>query len=78
MKKILKLIAFFFLFTEVTFSAGEKEAEQTSSFINTLLGIFSTEVLLSLIFAIVTILMTFIISRIVRDKLFVYLERSSI
>ena len=78
MKKIFKLIAFFFLFTEVTFSAWEKEVEQTSSFINTLLSIFSTEVLLSLIFAIVTILMTFIISRVVRDKLFVYLERTSI
>ena len=77
MKKIFNL-TLLFSFTELAFSAWEKEVGQTTSFINTLLNIFSTEVLLNLVFAVITILLTFIISRIVRNKLFIYLERSSI
>lgn len=50
-------------------------AEQASGFLNILGWLFSQEVLLNLIFAVITIILTFLLSKVIRDKLFTYLER---
>jgi len=54
--------------------AWEAETEQTVDFMNTLLGIFSTQVLLRIIFAIITIIITFALAKLAKNRLFAYLE----
>jgi len=65
-------------FTQVHWAVSGWEVEQTTSFVATLLSLFSTEVLLKVIFAIVVIILTFVISKLVRVRLFGYLESSSL
>ncbi len=80
MKKIFFTIVFGFLIsaTQVYSATSWGEVEQTASFITVLLSLFSTEVLLKVIFAIIVIILTFVISKLVRVKLFGYLESSSL
>ena len=54
--------------------AWEAETEQAVDFMNTLLGIFSTQVLLRIIFAIITIIITFALAKLAKNRLFAYLE----
>lgn len=76
------IFLFFFL---LFFSRGQSyaivpdsEIQQTRGFIEIILWIFSTEMLFSLIFAVIVICMTFILSKFVQSKLFVYLENANI
>lgn len=50
-------------------------AKQTWSFLETILALFSQEILLNLLFATFTIFFTFFISKIIREKLFNFLEK---
>lgn len=54
------------------------EAEQTSDFIGTLFSFFSTQMLLKVIFAVIVVILTFVISKVVQSRLFWYLESSSL
>ncbi len=57
---------------------GQEQAEQTESFAQTVLGVFSLEIMLNIVFAVVTIIATIIVSKFVQNKLFRYLENSNI
>ena len=76
MKKILLSILVFTLFLESSHAVWTEEIEQTQWFVTLLLWIFSTETLLNVIFAIVTIVLTFVTALIVKMRLFWYLERT--
>jgi len=79
MKKYISLIILAMVVSiSSVMAAWEAEAAQTTDFLNTLLSIFSTQVLLRIIFAIITVLLTFLVSRIARNRLFGYLERWSL
>ena len=79
MKKYLSIIIFALIAsTTSVLAAGEAEIEQTNDFINTLLSVFSTQVLLRIIFAIIAIVLTIIVSKIARNRLFGYLERGTL
>ena len=78
MKKLY--IAWIVLFSSIYSQASaaivsQSEAEQTSEFIQTIANLFSTRVLLKIIFTIVTIVITFAFAKIVRIRLLGYLER---
>lgn len=76
MKKILLSILVFTLFLESSYAVWTEEIEQTQWFVTLLLWIFSTETLLNVIFAILTIVLTFVTALIVKMRLFWYLERT--
>lgn len=57
---------------------AEGEVEQTQSFVNVLLGIFSTETLLKILFAIIAVILTLAASKFIQGRLFAYLERANI
>ena len=79
MKRYISLIVLWFIVSITSvLAAGEAEAEQTADFLNTLLSVFSTQVLLRIVFAIIAIVLTFIVSKIARNRLFGYLERGSL
>ena len=84
MQSVRKTIYFTFfslLFMTQAFAVSSQEnegASQTQSFLNTLFWIFSTEMLLKIIFAIIVIFLTFIVSKFIQSKLFWYLERANI
>ncbi len=79
MKKNLLLVLCLFLilfsFEANAVSNVSEWAEQSLNFVKTLSSFFSQEVLLNLIFALVTIFITLFISKVIREKLFIYLER---
>ncbi len=82
-KYILIFILLFILLVGIlssstVFAAWEAEAQQTVDFLSTLMWVFSTQVLLRIIFAIIAIVLTFIVSKIARNRLFGYLERGSL
>lgn len=78
MRYIIGSIFLLLALTAQSYSAvAGQEVEQTTSFITTLLWLFSTEVLLKVIFAIIVIILTFVISKLVRVRLFWYLESTS-
>lgn len=54
---------------------NQSEAEQASEFVTTLRNVFSTRVLLKIIFTILTIVITFAVAKIVRTRLLGYLEK---
>ncbi len=79
MKSFFLILLFFSLLGSNVFAASWGEnIEQTQSFITTLASIFSTEMLLKLIFAIIVIVLTFIVSKFVQGRLFWYLESANI
>ncbi len=79
MKKYISFIFLWFIVSiSSVFAAWEAEVSQTTDFLNTLLSVFSTQVLLRIIFAIFAIVLTFIVSKIARNRLFWYLERWSL
>lgn len=53
----------------------QSEAEQASEFVTTLQNIFSTRVLLKIVFTILIIVITFFVAKLVRNKLLVFLEK---
>jgi hypothetical protein len=78
MKKLyLFLIVLFTGIYSNTYSAlvDQTEAEQASEFIQTLQNVFSTRVLLKIVFTILTIVITFAVAKIIRNKLLAYLEK---
>ena len=75
MKKIFLLVIIVLSF-QWSFAAVAPEVQEEWLRTNLLATLFSTETLLNIIFAIVIIVLTFVISVIVRTKLFSYLERS--
>jgi len=66
------------LFVIPTFAAEVTEPGQTESFVSVLMGIFSTQTLLKVIFAIVAIVLTYMISKLIQGKMFRYLESANI
>lgn len=79
MRKYIFIAIIFSLFSVVSvYAAAEAEVQQTTDFLNTLMWIFSTQVLLRIVFAFVAIVLTFLVSKIARNKLFWYLERGSL
>jgi len=77
--KFLYILLFFFLWTTSLYAVdANAELEQTQSFITLILGIFSTEMLLKIVFAIVVIFFTIILSKFIQSKLFGYLEAANI
>ncbi len=80
MKRFFQLsTCFSILFSSQVYSAtASAEAEQTVTALDVFFGLFSTAVLLKIIFAVIIIILTFAISKIVRVKLFWYLESSSL
>ncbi len=78
MKKIyLAIIVALTSMYSSSFSAivDQTEAEQASEFITTLQNVFSTRVLLKIVFTILTIVITFAVAKIIRSKLLGYLEK---
>jgi small conductance mechanosensitive channel len=64
-------------FSEFSFAAvWWSELEQSQANANIILSFFSTELLLNIIFACVTIVLTFLLSKIVTSRLTSYLEKS--
>lgn len=55
----------------------DAEKEQISWFTSSISSLFSTEMWLKIIFAVITILVTIIISKLAKNKMFKYLERTS-
>ncbi len=55
--------------------AATDELDQTSEFIATLRALFSTSVLLKIVFTIIMIVLTFMVAKVVRVKLLGYLEK---
>jgi len=79
MRYILSTITFFIIsFSSVYATVWEKEVEQTASFITTILSLFSTDMLLKVVFAVIVIILTFVISKIITVRLFWYLESTSL
>lgn len=81
MKKIILFICTYIvsIFSSVSvFAAAEENIEQTGDFIWKIFDIFSVDMAMKLAFAVIVMVFTFIISKIVREKLFGYLERSNI
>ncbi len=79
MKKIIILLLLSFFLGDSAFAATwVQETEQTVNFISAIMNIFSTEMLLKIIFAIVVIVLTFITSKFVQGRLFGYLESANI
>lgn len=79
MKKIL--FSVFFLLSSTTVFAvqtGQAEVEQTANFIQILSWVFSTETLLNIVFFVLVIFLTFIISKFLQSRLFGYLESANI
>jgi len=59
-------------------AVADSEIEQTKSTAQAILSIFSTEVLLNIIFAVVVIILTIILSKFIQWRLFGYLEKANI
>lgn len=78
MNMLLKILIACFLFISLRFDAfavvTEAEKEQTNNFISSVLSLVSTQMLLNLLFAVLTIGFTFFVAKIVRNKVFIYLE----
>lgn len=78
---MLRIISFFglLLFPLGVFAlTGNQEVEQTKGFVTILRGLFSTEMLLNVMFALFMIVGTFMFAKIVQWKIFWLLERSNI
>lgn len=72
---------FFILALEVdSFAANSwsQQAEQTQSFMQTLIGMFSAETLLNIFFAIIVIFLTLVLLKLTKSKLVGYLENANI
>lgn len=79
MKKLFLFSIIFIAFIERVFAANAtQEVEQTQSFVNALLNIFSTETLLKILFAIIAVIITLAISKFIQSRLFSYLEKANI
>lgn len=84
MKKIMFYFLWFilscFFIVEDIFASAIKPVEedsvkwQTDEFIDSLLWVFSKEYLVRIAFAVLAVLLTFVFARVVKDKLFWYLE----
>ena len=77
--KILFLIFFIILFFDTSVLANNvwsKELEQSSQNISIITSFFSTELLLNIIFATISIILTIILSKLITAKLVSYLESS--
>ncbi len=78
MNIFIKLLAFFSLYIStisISYAAiSWNEAETTKSFTDGLATLISTDMLLKLISALLIVVITFLIAKIVRNKVFVYLE----
>jgi len=59
-------------------ASWEPEQNQTADFISALLWFFSIELLLKIIFTIIVVILTLVISKLIKNKLFWYLERADI
>lgn len=70
------LIMSFIITVSTTFAAiaDDNVKEQTNDFIDRLLTVFSKEYALRILFATITIILTYLVSRVVKDKLFSYIE----
>lgn len=80
MNYILSTFALFFLGFNKTFAVQSwtNEVEQTQDFLSTLTSFFSTELLLKIIFTVIVVILTLVISKFIKNKLFWYLERANI
>lgn len=78
MKYLLSL--FLFLTSTYTVFAVNDSSEvwQTQDFLSTLISFFSTELLLKIIFTVIVVVLTLLISKLIKNKLFWYLERANI
>ncbi len=80
MKKFILYIIFSFsfytssAFAEIVNDNVNWVKWQTNDFIDRLMSVFSKEYALRVLFAVLTILLTYIIARVVKDKLFSYIE----
>jgi len=73
------LIAFqIILSSQVYAVTAEEESSQTADFVWALLWFFSIDLLLKIIFTIIVVVLTIIISKLIKNKLFWYLERADI
>ena len=78
MFRIFSVLCILF-FPVVAFAAiGDNEVEQTKSTLELISGFFSTQLLLNIVFAVVVIVLTFIVSKFIQSKLFGYLEAANI
>jgi len=81
MSFIFKIIIVFQLFSipEIfAVTSWEPEQNQTANFITALVWFFSIDLLLKIIFTIIVVILTLIISKLIKNKLFWYLERADI
>ncbi len=84
MKKIYSLLIVLMLFFLGIYElhaaniATGQPVEQTQDFAGTIMGLFSMQIMLNIIFAVVTIVLTLIASKFVQNRLFSYLENSNI
>ena len=78
MKIFIKIITIIIVFVTTTSNSyavmSVDETETTSTFTDGLAKIVSTDMLLKLISALLIMVITFLIAKIVRNKVFVYLE----
>ncbi len=77
MKHIFWLLIFFLPLNSLA-STWQAEIEQTQSFMSSMMVLFSTQALLSLFFAIITIVGTFMLAKVLQWRIFHLLERSNI
>lgn len=79
MFRIFLLAAIFFSFYTQAFAvAWWSEVAQTQDFVSTLVWFFSTELLLKIIFTVIVVVLTLLISKLIKNRLFGYLERANI
>lgn len=72
--KIIAAISLFLALWNSAFAVLANEQEQTSDFMWQLIGFLSAETLLKLVFALIVVVITFILAKIVRNKVFIYME----
>ena len=75
------LIAFFIywsmlLFSQHVFAVGQWEIEKTQENTSFIIGFFSTDLLINFIFAVVSVVLTIVIAKVVRNKIGGYLENT--
>lgn len=80
MKYIFALFLLSKIFIAQTYAVNSwtQEAEQTHSFIQSLLWMFSTETLLNIFFAVIVVFITLVLLKLTKSKLVGYLENANI
>ena len=76
MKKLIAPLILFFLLPFSTYAVGQAEAEQSKEKAGFIISFFSTELLINFIFAVIAVVLTIVIAKLVRNRIGGYLETS--